>query len=238
MLKMMGFKEGEALGRAPSNTDDGATDGRRTEPINVSLKEDRGGIGLDTEKKRKFREEVELEVKKVKVDQEDYRERMRREREEKRMEGQLYGAMKVAEGLDEEDENIRMAEEKSTDDNHKIARRLRKTNVLWRTLSHKRAVKERDRRARADMLQSISRLPTYVDDEADEQDKLAYGEEEEEVEEEDEELNEFQALPVDEKLQKVVGFLRERWRYCFWCKFRYEDEGMEGCPGILEEDHD
>lgn len=58
------------------------------------------------------------------------------------------------------------------------------------------------------------------------------------LDDEDEELAEFDALDVEERLRRVVVFLRERWNYCFWCKFTYPDKTMEGCPGITEEDHD
>ncbi len=48
MMAKMGFKPGAALG-SKHNAD------ARTEPIGINMKEDRGGIGLHTEKKRKFR---------------------------------------------------------------------------------------------------------------------------------------------------------------------------------------
>jgi hypothetical protein len=39
-------------------------------------------------------------------------------------------------------------------------------------------------------------------------------------------------------LEKLVVYLRETYHYCFWCKYRYTDESMEGCPGLTEEEHD
>jgi hypothetical protein len=60
-----------------------------------------------------------------------------------------------------------------------------------------------------------------------------------ELEEEDEELDAFNALEPAERLAKLVLFLRENYRYCFWCKYTYEtDLELEGCPGLTEEDHD
>jgi hypothetical protein len=86
------------------------------------------------------------------------------------------------------------------------------------------------------MDQSLSRSRQYEEDEEDE--KLAYGSEvEEDLEEEDAELEEYEALPAKEKLDKLVGYMREKHHYCFWCKFRYPDEGMEGCPGLSEDEH-
>jgi hypothetical protein len=57
------------------------------------------------------------------------------------------------------------------------------------------------------------------------------------LEEEDGELEEFEGLSAREKLERLVGFLREKYWYCFWCKWRYEDEAMEGCPGLSEDEH-
>lgn len=42
------------------------------------------------------------------------------------------------------------------------------------------------------------------------------------------------------RLQLVLGYLRERYSYCFWCGVGYEDaENLSrNCPGMNEEDHD
>ena len=64
------------------------------------------------------------------------------------------------------------------------------------------------------------------------------GKEEEDVEEEDEELDAFLSLDGKERLRTLVEYLREQHQYCFWCKFKYDDETMEGCPGLEEDDHD
>ena len=101
-----------------------------------------------------------------------------------------------------------------------------------------RIERERERRARYDMLQSLSRNAKQADPDEDEQDRLAWGNEEEEVEEEDPELDAFDALEPKVRLEKLVVYLRDRYRYCFWCKFRYPDASMDGCPGLTEDDHD
>jgi len=114
-------------------------------------------------------------------------------------------------------------------------------NVLWRGLVRDREEKERDRRMRYDLHQSLSRRPTYDDPDEDKDDQLALGKKdalEEDLEEEDPELDEFNALPPAERLRRLVDYLRETYHYCFWCKHRYEDAAMEGCPGSTEEDHD
>jgi len=241
MMAKMGFKLGNVLGRSAEG------EGRK-EPIMVNMKEDRGGIGLDSEKKRKFREEVEREGKRVKAEEGEYRERVRKEREDGRLEGMIGAAMRVAERMHDEREEVKSsAAEQCGDDNKKrkiSTMPLKQINVLWRALVRKREEKERDRRMRYDLQQSLSRLPTYDDPDEDKDDRRALGKEVmqhtlvEDLEEDDPELDAFNELGPAERLQKLVEHLREEYNYCFWCKYTYPDKEMDGCPGLMEEDHD
>jgi len=242
MMAKLGYKPGAALGKAED---------ARTEPISVVIKENRGGIGHDTEKKRKIREEFDEAAKRVKIDQGDYRVRVRLERELKRMEAQIISAQRVAERLDTEADE----ESSSNKDDHTAAlpaakvplnkRPFKSINVLWRGLIKHRLEKEAERRMRADMQQSLSRLPTYDDPTEDEEDKRAYAKKqtdnefvEEDLYDDDVELNEFEELGAFEQLEKLVLYLRNTFHYCFWCKHRYDDGEMEECPGLTEEEHD
>ncbi|SMR51260.1 unnamed protein product [Zymoseptoria tritici ST99CH_1E4] len=220
LMAKMGFKKGDALGKM---------EGARTRPIEVEMREGRGGIGLEGERKRKIRElagEVEGGEKKVKLTAEEFRERNRVEVEERRVEGMVWGAMKVLEGIESGEDGVGEGKEKP----------LKSVNVLYRPLVKQRLERERERRMRYDMDQSLSRSRQYEEEEEDE--KLAYGGEvEEDLEEEDTDLEEFEALDAKEKLEKLVGYLREQHHYCFWCKFKYEDAEMEGCPGLSEDEH-
>ena len=230
MMAKLGFKPGSALG-APSNKH------ALIEPLGVAVKEDRGGIGMENERKRKFREEVETVEKVQKVEEEGYRERVGREREEKRVEGLVQAAMRVAEGL-EEGEGIEGDGEKDGEKENSRKVPTKQVNVLWRGLIRQREEKERERRMRYDLHQSLSKNATYEDPEEDKQDQQAWGNEEEELEEEDSELEDFNALEPAERMRRLVEHLRDKHRYCFWCKFQYPDEEMEGCPGFGEDDHD
>ncbi len=241
MMAKMGFRPGAALGRGNPDA--------RIEPISISMKDDRGGIGMDSEKKRKFREEYEKEGKRVKAEEGEYRDRVRREREDVRLEAIVANAMRIAERMaaDKEEEALRKSEidDKVNGVERKIsARPLKQINVLWRGLVRRREEKERDRRMRYDLQQSLSRLPTYDDDDEDKEDKRAMGKNAvqhnlvEDLEEEDQELDDFNALEPAKRLQKLVIHLRSEYNYCFWCKFTYHDKEMEGCPGLTEEDHD
>ncbi len=220
MMAKLGFKPGSALG-ASTNAH------ARTEPLGIAVKEDRGGIGMENEKKRKFRAEaalVEGIEKKQKAELGDYRERIRREREDKRIEGSCWGAMRVLEGLEQLEGAKRVP--------------LKKINVLWRGLIREREEKEKERRMRYDLLQSSTRHQHYDDPEEDADDRLAYGREEEDVEDQDEELDEFLALEGQQRLRRLVEYLRAEHFYCLWCKCKYDNEKMKGCPGLQEDDHD
>ena len=256
MLAKLGYKPGSALG-ARDNPN------ARIEPLGVAVKEDRGGVGLDSERKRKFREEAEGEMERERAEEGGYRERVAREREERRREGLIRGAQVVLEGFEGESggENGRAAEEEAEKDRDgadptaadnfngislkkpkekkkKNLQPTRQINILWRGLVRQREEKERDRRMRYDLLQSLSRNATYDDPEEDEHDRHALGKEEEDLDEEDPELEAFNALDSEERLRQLVEHLRGKYLYCLWCKHRYEDKAMEGCPGLTEDDHD
>ncbi|KAJ9142049.1 G-patch domain protein [Pleurostoma richardsiae] len=262
MMARMGFRPGGKLG-SEGNAD------ARAEPLRIAVKEDRGGVGLDEERKRKVEEAVggegdEEARKRAKgppvVDEKEYRERVGRERERARKERLFDAAQKVAERMEEERGEIlgsqgdgeEHGEERNDDgkapekkDARKISSRpLKSINVLWRGAVRAREEAERDRRMRHDLEQGLSRLPTYEDDSEDEDDKRAMGKTKtvyvtaDDLDEDDPELDDFNALDVDEKVKRIVQFMRDKYHYCFWCKYTYPDESMEGCPGITEEDHD
>ncbi|MCJ1391195.1 hypothetical protein MMC18_004057 [Xylographa bjoerkii] len=243
MLSKLGYKPGSTLG-AEGNPH------ARIEPLGVAVKEDRGGIGLDSERKRKFREYAEGEMERERAEAGGYRERVAREREERRTEGLVRGAMGVLEGFEGEvDGETEAARDNADGDGKegpatesgppkKIRKPTRQINVLWRGLVRQREEKERERRMRYDLHQSLSRNTNYDNPDEDAHDRQALGKEEEEIDEEDSELEEFNALEPAERLRKLVEYLRDKFHYCFWCKFRYPDGTMEGCPGVAENDHD
>ncbi|KAI1356535.1 putative G-patch domain protein [Xylaria sp. FL0043] len=243
MMAKMGF-QGGALG---SGENAGSA---RLEPIRPEMKDDRAGIGLDSERKRKLREAAESAEKKVKIDESEFRERVRREREVARWERQVYAAMKVCERMDEEKQQqagsaVGSGYAPGGKKRTLSTRPLKDIPVVWRGLVRRREEAERDRRMKHDLQQSSTpRLPTYEDDLEDEDDKTAVGNTQtsyalvEDLDEEDPELDEFNALEADVKLQRLVEHLRKEYNYCFWCKFEYPDDTMEGCPGLTEDDHD
>ena len=232
IMAKMGFKTGEALGQSEE---------ARKQPIELLMKEDRGGIGMDSEKKRKVREAaeaIEAGEKRQKVSAEEFRERNRVEREERRAEGLMWGAMKVLEGLEEDvgepdqdgGESGKNAEEKG-DANVKRTEKLNDVNILYRPLVKQRLERDRERQMRIELNNSLSTRNEEDSDEEEADDTIRY------ADDEDEELRDFEALPSTERLAKVVLELRRKYFYCFWCKHRYEDAEMEGCPGLTEDEH-
>ncbi|KAE8376210.1 hypothetical protein BDV26DRAFT_266194, partial [Aspergillus bertholletiae] len=205
MMAKLGFKPGQVLGKSQgeevSKRESESTSGARAEPLNLVFKEDRGGIGLDSEKKRKFREEAKEAVKKVKQDEGDYRDRVRIEREARRTEAQFHAAQKVAERLDAEEAGdgetaqtkrgktpAEHEEEKSEETasgpkppqpKAKVKPTLQ-INILYRGLVREREERERSIQARHLLQTSLPssffpnpRLPGYNDPMLEQADKVA-----------------------------------------------------------------
>ncbi|XP_049591647.1 G patch domain-containing protein 11 [Syngnathus scovelli] len=98
LLQKMGYKAGQGLGKQGAG---------RVDPIPLNIKTDRGGIGMEEAKKRKAEEELDQYRKKVLAKQqnetkslEDFRSRVRTEREERKIEGDLRRSQRACEQLD------------------------------------------------------------------------------------------------------------------------------------------
>ena len=289
------------------------------EPLHIQVKWDRRGIGHDAEeRKRKFEPSaahgfpscesgVGQEMQKrarhtastaaaaAAVDgEEDYRERVRRDRDEARWEKQFRAARKVAEGLWEREQesgkstarNINITAAATHQKPQEHAGRRSPPPLAIRSLMRDRARGEHARAAEKHFLTSLSllpscsppsspwlpstsklpRMPTWLHNPTEEEEDSDYkvamgihaspdhghlskyevvddkGEDQGggagEEQGHDGDLDEFDVLPPRERLARTLTWLREEYRYCFWCKFRYEGGEMEGCPGLTEEEHD
>uniref|UniRef100_A0A3P8W0F6 G patch domain-containing protein 11 n=1 Tax=Cynoglossus semilaevis TaxID=244447 RepID=A0A3P8W0F6_CYNSE len=98
LLQKMGYKAGQGLGKEGAG---------RVDPIPLNIKTDRGGIGLEEIKKRKAEEELERYRQKVRTKQQnetrtldDFRSRMKTERDERKTEGDLRKSQRACEQLD------------------------------------------------------------------------------------------------------------------------------------------
>ncbi|XP_030011046.1 G patch domain-containing protein 11 [Sphaeramia orbicularis] len=98
LLQKMGYKAGQGLGKQGAG---------RVDPIPLNIKTDRGGIGMEEQRKRKADEELENYRQKVRAKQqnetktlEDFRSRVRTEREERKIEADLRRSQRSCEQLD------------------------------------------------------------------------------------------------------------------------------------------
>jgi hypothetical protein len=238
MMQRMGYVSGQALG----------TDGKGiVEPLQAPDTVSRSGLGLEAQKKRELLERTEQAARQVQVEQTEYRETVRTEIEDKRIEGRIHAAQKVCETLD-----TRLAEEEAIDDgtipNSPTTLLDPKTvNVLWRSLLLHRKEKERQRALRQQMLDASMSFSRREYNEDHPRPSLAEAAgalrstvyEEDGEDQEDEELEEFEALDSLERLQRILDYLRNRHHYCFWCGCQYTDkEDLKNCPGGSEEDHE
>lgn len=240
MLAKMGFKQGEKLGKGEYGV---------AEPIRVQAKDGREGIGMESDKKRKMREAYEEHSKKAKVEketEEEYFASMAQERKNRKMEGQFIGAQKVAEKLDTEPDEDDEDETKPTVPADYHNKPLKSIPVIWRGLVRFRLEKESEGLMRKALDARLTRLPDYDDPDEDEDDQRGLGKDDdkskivvhEDLGEDDAELEEFNAQEPEKKLDMAVHYLRDKHNYCFWCKFKYPNDEMDGCPGLTEEDHD
>lgn len=107
----------------------------------------------------------------------------------------------------------------------------------------------------------IFNIPEKTEDEEQEQEKDELSGQDEKAEESlpypEEEMEVLKALPVskemnvfseseklihiqlEERLERLVTYLRNEHNYCFWCAVKYNDQQDldENCPGLEEDDH-
>lgn len=200
MMAKMGFRPGERLGAVRKGdgagdvdkVEDGKAQGQNpgqkdqsnhaiTEPIRIHIREDRGGIGLEGERKRKLQEAADAlglnndpnvttttgpsnTNKKAKIEDEaDYRVRMARERDAARKEKLVTAAQKIAERMDEDgDEGGEGDGDMGSGRNKKgaaaaatAARPLTSIPIVYRALVRNREQAERERRMRHDLETSL-----------------------------------------------------------------------------------
>lgn len=236
MMAKFGFKQGGTLGKSEN---------ARKEPIQIVVKDDKAGIGLESEKKRKLRETFEHARKMAKREKEeegDFLEERRQKHKERNAEKDLDNAQRTAEWLfDKEAGEEGTPTVLETPPEH--------ISVFWRSRVRRRIEQQREKQQKRELNNSLSsRLPILANDDEDNDNdtKTALGQDvapfyttlENDIANDDEELAEFEALPVLERLHKTLVFLRDTYKYCLYCGYQYPDVAMDGCPGITEEDHD
>lgn len=241
MLERMGYSAGNSLGA------DGI-EGIR-EPIAAPEEPvARSGLGLDSQRKREIQEKAELAEQQIEQEQTNYRDTVRTEAEQKLMENRIYSAQKICETL-----NMQTLEAVAIERGDKAPipdtfQDTKQVNVLWRSRAVYRKQQERERALRSQMLDSATSFSTrrFNDDspklsmsEAAIQLRKTVYEEDGEDDESDEELKEFDELDSQERLDRIISYLRDKYYYCFWCGCKYRDvEDLKECPGLTEEAHE
>ncbi|XP_034408001.1 G patch domain-containing protein 11 isoform X2 [Cyclopterus lumpus] len=212
LLQKMGYKAGQGLGKAGAG---------RVDPIPLNIKTDRGGIGMEGVKKRKAEQELEHYRQKARAKQqnetkslEDFRSRVRTEREERKIEGDLRRSQRACEQLDSQ-KGITVPRE----------------DWYWPKVETEEEEEEGEEKEEVE-----------EDEEEKKKKKKKKEEEEEEQEEEEEEEEEQEIVELTsfDKLQIITSYLRGIHFYCIWCGTTYNDEEdlCSNCPGDTAADHD
>ncbi|KAF9104676.1 hypothetical protein BGX27_009990 [Mortierella sp. AM989] len=268
MLLKMGFKKGGTLGAAkPATESELKISGNSTEsrsdvlraPIEVQIKQGRGGLGMDSEKKRKAEEEVQRHVDEAhRVFDQDYRGQKMNKFELEKRNRQLGAARAICMQLDAKTWTKIQEDQTSEDRTNNLGR----SNEFWwisdsvtDDILGTRLMGPGAEVAANEQGEVINqRAFDHSDDEDGDPElkkekriklnPLQSLEDHEGVVQDEEppkwgERPEFAQLEVHEKLNKVVQYLRNKHNYCFWCSAQYygADDLAENCPGENEDDH-
>ncbi|KIK65449.1 hypothetical protein GYMLUDRAFT_70560 [Collybiopsis luxurians FD-317 M1] len=257
IMMKMGFKPGESLGRpdggpqvskseissteTPEDRPTRTRNAHRTEPL--PLNEWIGKEGIGSSRKRVISPSaVERVAKMAKMAEEsakeDFRDRSRREYEERRAEGRLGPAQRTCATLDEKSGIPFNVLWLNPGNPNTFPPGLVELLALHTTLDIHFDQEHQDDSLRTRLkkqMESDALVPISSDD-ADVE-TVANNEFSQDTLEE---IEQFLRLQARDRLTLVVSYLRDRYWYCFWCGTQYSDqEDMDSnCPGSEEESHD
>ncbi|KAF9928949.1 hypothetical protein BGZ65_005996 [Modicella reniformis] len=270
MLLKMGFKKGGTLGVSKSCNDTGSgssspsglsqqgpklvashPDALRA-PLAIQMKQGRGGLGMDTVRKRKAEEKLQrLEKETLRVFDEGYRGQKGDQFQLEKQKRQLGAARAICMCMD-----AKRAESDVNRSQGGATGNLGRSNIFWwiadsvpdeilgtplmgpgaetvmeeegqdRRLSSGTQAASQEESLEFDKEKRTKLDPLLVADEEAEPPKWG-------------EHPAFAQLEVPEKLDKVVQYLRDEYNYCFWCASQYDgpEDLVENCPGETEDDH-
>ncbi|RKP08716.1 hypothetical protein THASP1DRAFT_29478 [Thamnocephalis sphaerospora] len=203
MLQKLGYVQGQALGRAG--------DGVR-EPINVTIRSTREGLGVAEERARAIETQVRAAAEKAQETEDGFAARMSDAFERRRME----------------------ADSKVSSGDNRIALQGISEHPLW--------LAPIDPLANADLLAlEAAQTAKEADDEANIATETKDTDEaiDEDTERIRAEREIYELLEPHEQLERITQYLREQHHYCLWCGERYADasELELQCPGPTAEDH-
>ncbi|KAI1320633.1 hypothetical protein EDD11_000156 [Mortierella claussenii] len=286
MLLKMGFKKGGTLGAVkPSHEDQtasssAASDSQNPEkhdvsdrqhalrtPLAVEIKLGRGGLGMDSERKRKAEETMRRRADDAhRVYDQGYRGQKRDQFEQEKRKRQLTAAQSICMRMDAERAAKRKAEAGEAEAGETEPEDIGRSNAFWwiadsvpdellgtRMMGPGAEVSSREQHGIVSQ-----RAFDHSDDEdgdleskKEKRIKLSTTLEDADVDKSHqddlEELEQpnwgerpaFARLELPEKLEAVVQYLRDKHSYCFWCSALYNgpDDLAENCPGETEDDH-
>lgn len=210
MMQKMGFKIGDTLGKDSQNKN------ALLEPILVMQREGRTGI-KENEKVSKDNGKEASNEGMTNEDAENYIERLTNEQKEQRKEKILHKMQKYC---------WEFSGDEDVPDIEKID--PLGINVLWRGYVKyiQKLLKDKREQQRLKDPNGIEELDVD-DDEDSEQDGDDY------------ELELFEELSLDDKIDKLNVFLRSFYNFCYYCGVKYEDQKdlFENCPGLTEDEH-
>ncbi|KAI0069009.1 hypothetical protein BV25DRAFT_1792352 [Artomyces pyxidatus] len=269
MMMKMGFKPGQSLGKVEDNPPPKASPpvekntaatatqslegqeaveqkkmGHIVQPLPLNEWAGKKGIGLG--KRAASPTQLDRLAKLAKVEdeagKESFRDRARREFEQRRAEGRLAPAQRTCTNLDESAGitfNVLWLNPHSPES---FPEGL--LDALADAISNGDLVLGPDvplaDRLRAQMRKdALQALSSSLDD-ADSTEKTAVSQAAPISPEVIEEASQFLQSTPQERLQRVVRYLRDCYSYCFWCGTQYDnvDEMVEQCPGPDEDMHD
>lgn len=264
IMMKMGFQPGQSLGRTgdspptnvvtlpdtpyspPASHADSSKPKHNIEPLPLNEWAGKKGIGLGKRSRSPGASERIAKMAKMaeEADRDNFRDRSRRQYEDRHAESRLVLAQRTCSNLDEEAGISFNVFWLNPNDANTIPPAL--SGSLSGSFSPPPAADRSGEAARlrnqmqADALVSMG--DNYIDDNDDLVNERQPGAQCQEVFslETVQEAVHFLRLGPGDRLSLVTAYLREEYAYCFWCGTRYNDyvDLKQHCPGPGEEDHD
>ncbi|TDL29286.1 hypothetical protein BD410DRAFT_779649 [Rickenella mellea] len=247
------YPEGKALGNQDyskeTREDRTAREYRikhRTEPLPLDVWTGKKGVGLG--KRAPSPSALTHAAKVAKVSEENvketFRERARREFEEKRAEGRLFNAMKTLRTLDEKSGitfNIHTLDPNDPQTFPPDFIEALEQDAIDSSADLDETVTVDPERLRRQMrLDALQPIQSHLEDEGEPVVKKPKLPNRKYSEKTIEDAKTYLQLGSQQKLVVVLAHLRNKYTYCFWCGTQYDDrqDMAANCPGEDEEAHD
>lgn len=218
----------------------------KVEPLPLNKWQGKKGIGLG--KRARSPSAADRLAKMAKMAEaashESFRDRARREYEERRAEGRLSSARQTCITLDEKADitfNVLCLDPNNPDSIPKgLVDALSTHTIHVLPLPSASGDASHAARLRAQMAADALLPVTSLDEDEDADDSETPTTVEQFPQEVIEEAVYFLRLGPRDRLKLLLDYLRRKYSYCFWCGMLYEDtvDLEQSCPGLEEDDHD